>query len=216
MTTTKNGPMVGKLAPGVVGEAKLEEVTVSRDASAWSAWSGSSAYVDPGRYLRLYVGGELMMSDTPHEVSTNYDIVARAHGDVLIGGLGLGMVVDRILGPPRLTDYARRRAGRVRSLTVVEKSPDVIRLIGDQLKRKRYGGRLTIVEGDIFDWRPEKGVKYDAIYFDIWPTICTDNLEQIARLHQAFKGRKRPGAWMDSWMADHLRCERRRERAAGW
>lgn len=83
----------------------------------------------------------------------------------------------------------------VRTVTVIEKEPDVIALIQPSLPSPK----LAIIQADIFLWKPPKGAKYDMIYFDIWPDMCADNMPEIAKLHQRFKFYKAPGAFMDSW-----------------
>jgi hypothetical protein len=188
------------LTPGKIGESRLEAFEVSELASRMTAISHRPGlnYVPPGKYLRLYVGGVLMMSDTPMEVRTNWDVMNESWGNVLIAGLGMGAILPTILADDR-----------VLSATVIERSADVVRLVGPQLATVAGGDKLRIVNADIFEWRPRKGVKFDTIYFDIWPNICIDNLDEIRVLHQRFKGYKSKAGTMSSWMADYLRAERR-------
>jgi hypothetical protein len=189
--------MVSVVAPGVLGEAKVEHFEVSKMDSALSGFRRME-YVPEGKYARLYVGGKLQMSDTRLEHSSNFNVVWKAHGRVLIAGLGLGMILHPILAKPEVTE-----------VVVVEKSADVVSLIEPTVKHPK----LKVVVGDIFTWRPEKGEKFNCIYFDIWPEICTSNLEEIASLHQAFKGYKvkEEEAWMSSWMVGALKDRRREE-----
>lgn len=157
-------------------------------------------YVRPGKYVHLYVHKALMMSDTAYERRTNQGFVEHAHGDVLVAGLGIGMVLLPVL-----------RAPEVRSVTVIEKYQDVIDLVAAPLRSAvgKAGSKLSTICGDVLDFVPEKGQKWDVVYFDIWQTICTDNLPDIAKLHKRFARRKR--AWMDSWMAGELRYQKRKQ-----
>jgi predicted membrane-bound spermidine synthase len=101
---------------------------------------------------------------------------------------------------------------RVEHVTVVEREPDVIALVGPVFATQLASGRLEIVEADIFSWRPPRGVRYDTIYFDIWPDIAVGNLPAIARLHRRFGrrvNRANPDAWMGSWQHARLLEERR-------
>lgn len=152
--------------------------------------NGRGVPLEKGIYARLMVGGRLMMSDTTEERSSNKEAVANACGDVLIAGLGLGMVLIPIL-----------EKEDVATVKVVEKFRDVIDLIGDKVKEAvgDNARKLTIVEGDIFSWKPPRGEKYDAIYFDIWPNIGSSNLKDMKKLHDKFRSRKRRGGWMESW-----------------
>ncbi len=142
----------------------------------------------------LEVDGQIMMSDSLHEHITNTDIVLKSHGVMLIVGLGLGMILHPILAKPG-----------VRSVTVVERNPDVIALIAPTLTEHLETGRLEIVEGNIFAWEPPIGVRYDVVYFDIWPTIAAGNYEQTKTLHRrALRWRKKGGVIM-SWCRDRFR-----------
>lgn len=157
-----------------------------------------------GHYVRMHVGRELMMSDTVMERNSNRDFIDKAHGKVLIGGLGIGMVLRNILDKKE-----------VESVVVIELSQDLIDLVGPRFVHPK----LTIINGDIFSWVPEKGTKYDSLYFDIWPDISTENLPEIAKLHNKFKNyrnRDNPKSFMESWMQDYLRKEKRRENNSRW
>lgn len=198
--------MVEVLPPLQHGIAKVEHFEVSEDDSRWSYMRRGDG-VPAGKYARLYVGGTLMMSDTNMEHRTNRHAVNCATGDVLIAGLGLGMIVLPIAAKQNVT-----------SVTVVEKYLDVIEGVGRKLfpAMGLDSSKLTICHGDIMAWRPPKGVKYDCIYFDIWPHKCTDNLKQMAKLHQSFKSRLKGNCWMDSWCKKELKARKRQEDKDSW
>lgn len=187
---------------GEQGLARIEKFKVSEEDSQFSrlrAMMHPDAYVRPGEYTRLYVGRTLMMSDTAMERRSNYDFVRNSHGHVLVAGLGIGLILEAILDKPE-----------VESVTVIEKYQDVVDLVAPNLLAK-YPGKLKVITADILDWRPPKGTLYNVIYFDIWPTICTDNLKDMEKLHRAFArklDRKDPKAWMDSWQRDSLKRQK--------
>jgi hypothetical protein len=185
------------------GVAKIKHVTVTpRDAQFASM--RREHLLREGTYCQLFVNGQLVMSDTPYERSTNGEIRNKAHGRVLIAGLGVGLILKPILENPEV-EYVK----------VVEKHQDVIDLVAPHYTHDK----LEVVCADIFHWKPEKGEKYNVIYFDIWPNICTDSLEDIAKLHQRGKfwlDRSDPKRWMDSWMRDYLKYEKRRESRYYW
>ncbi len=190
------------LKPGQSGNVKIEHVDVTPAlALRAAAQAHRDAPVPPGRYCILRVGQEVMMSDTPMEKRSNQGVVWRAQGDVLIAGLGIGMVLLPILAKPE-----------VKSVTVVEKSQDVIRLVAPTVFNQPGGEKLKIVYQDVFDWRPEAGTKYDTLYFDIWPTINEDNLVEMDDLHKIFSRYRRKGSWMNSWMRNELKYQQRRRR----
>lgn len=139
----------------------------------------------PGLYTYLCEDDEYIMSDTPTEIFTNVEFVSHAHGDILIAGLGLGIMLKMLQELPR-----------VKSVTVVEKETEIIQLVEDQLNLPE---NFKIVEEDIFHYTPDK--KYDVIYFDIWSDISGDALSEVEFLEKRFKEFLTPGekSWCGSW-----------------
>jgi spermidine synthase len=197
--------MIAEILPeSIKGVARVKHVEIPVDQGIRALLRGE--YITPGRYAQLFVGSTLMMSDTPMERRSNWRIMRECNGDVLIAGLGIGMVLTAVLKHPD-----------VRTVTVVEKYQDVIDVVGPHYANER----LTIICADILEWQPPKGRKWDTIYFDIWPNICTDNLNDMAKLHRRFASRlnrANPKSWMDSWQRDVLKYKRRQENrnSFGW
>ena len=163
---------------------------------------GSMFYVNSGKYVKLLIDGHLMMSDMGMERRSNRNFIQIANGRVLIAGLGIGLIIHNILQRKPIND-------RITEIIVIEKYQDVIDLVAPKFNDPR----LKIICADIFDWKPNKGEKFDTIYFDIWPDICEDNLIEIKQLHNKFKSylnRNNTNAWMDSWLKDFLQAKRRR------
>lgn len=199
-------PVAEIVPPGEQGVAKIEHFEVSKRESAFTSIRASirrEEYVPEGKYVRLNIKGQgLMMTDTRMEQSTNSHVVFKAKGKVLIAGLGIGMVLIPILKNPLVT-----------SVTVIEKYQDVVDLVVPALRAKiPEASKLGVIVADALEWTPPKGVKYDTIYFDIWPQICTDNLPEITLLKRRFARRKNPGAWMGAWVEKELRYQDRREK----
>jgi spermidine synthase len=125
---------------------------------------------------------------------------------VLIAGLGLGMCARACLF-----------RDDVKSVTVVERSRDVIILVGPWLTKlaEQQGKKLTIVEADITTWSSPSGNVYDLAWFDIWDDITTDNLPEMHALHRRFA---RKAKWKGSWGRDWIERERRAEQrdARAW
>lgn len=153
------------------------------------AMSGRS--IRPGRYTKLMNGHYLVMSDTPAEMRDHYDFVWKARGHCLINGLGLGMCLGAALLKPGVTH-----------VTVVEKSADVIHLVGNAYASDE---RVEIIHADAFDYQPPKGIRYGAVWHDIWNDICADNLDGMIKLHRKY-GRR--ADWQGSWC--RWQCERGR------
>lgn len=194
--------------PGVLGAAIVEEFEVSQEDAKFAnlcndlRGSPREARVRPGVYRKLIVGGVLMMSNTDFEMRTNSQVVANAHGDVLIAGLGLGMILHPICRKPE-----------VRSVTVLESNADVVALVATHFPAYVVR-KTTVVTADAFAWRPVVGTKFQTIYFDIWPQVCTDNLPAMAKLSRRFApylDRQDSARWRSSWMQEYLQREARRE-----
>lgn len=149
---------------------------------------------EKGRYARLShrengQRSDTIMSDTWMERRTNWTFIDEARGDVLIGGLGIGMVLLEVQDKPEVT-----------SITVVEKNAEVIDLVKPQLPLNE---KVKIVHCDIFDYKPEQ--MFDTIYFDIWDTISGDNYPEMKKLHRRFSRKLNKGGWMNSWRRDDCR-----------
>jgi hypothetical protein len=152
--------MADKIPEGSVGSARVKHFVVTEADARFSALRAmiqgrSSEMVSPGRYAKLIVDGQLMMSDeavrstggrggcggaealeggTDMERKTNRLVIEHAKGHVLIG-----MVVFALL--------AKKPA--IRSLLVLEESQDIIALIQPHLPKD---ARLTIAQEDVFGW----------------------------------------------------------------
>lgn len=138
--------------------------------------------IPPGTYTHLTCKGRgVVMSDTPAEAYENLDFVQRAHGRILINGLGLGLVLKAILNKPD-----------VEHVTVVEISEDVIKLVA-----KHYAcDKLTIINADAFEHEIPEDVMYNLVWHDIWDGICADNKEAMDLLHNKYAGY---ALWQGCW-----------------
>jgi hypothetical protein len=209
-------PMRKIIPPGIAGRARIVHFNVSEEDAKFSQMRAAmkadrDLEVSAGKYVRLVIKnshsgiGYTAMSDTQMEKRTNIEFLIQARGHILVAGLGLGL----ILIPALKKDI-------VESIEVIEKYPDVIQLVEPHLRiylDRKCNKKLTVTQGDIFEWKPPKGKKWDTIYFDIWQDVCEDNLEGITRLKRKFArrlNRKNPDCWMGAWKEDDLRYWRRR------
>jgi hypothetical protein len=168
---------------GKSGAWEVSDVVVDRFQSMMSGMRLGPYYCPEGTYKRLTRGGSCVMSNTPMELLTNRAFVRAANGHVHINGLGLGVVLLAVLMKPE-----------VQSVTVVEKSSDVISLVAPSFERFK---NLAIVHDDALTYKPSR--KFDAVWHDIWDNICADNLEDMKLLHRRW-GRK--AEWQGSWSRD--------------
>jgi hypothetical protein len=163
---------------------------------------GGRHYIKPGKYKRLIRNGSTIMSNTPSEINDNLDFYFHAKGRVLINGLGLGVALKMILD--KKMECSSEHI--VTQVTVIEISEDVIKLVADTFRKD---SRVTIIQADAYTWKPPKDMRYNAVWHDIWDNICTDNLDEMAKLHRKY-GRRCD--WQDSWCRGELLSVRRREK----
>jgi hypothetical protein len=187
---------------GSVGEWSVSQFEITKDTPDALYYAIHGRPIPPGTYTRLTRGGtgrgNVIMSDTPAEVRDHFEILyklrlAEPETHVLIHGLGLGMVLGAALRNPN-----------VAHVDVVEIAAEVIALVAPTYSSDP---RLTIHEGDAFTYRWSTWKRWDIVWHDIWPNLCTDNLGEMATLHRKF-GRRCD--WQGSWGKESLRAERRR------
>jgi hypothetical protein len=151
--------------------------------------------------------GSLWMSDTPAEINDHYHPVKNAKGHCLIGGLGLGIIVEACL-----------RHSEVTKVTVLELEPEIIEMVGGYLLKKWGKERLELIQADVLEWKPPKDAHYGMAWFDIWPSICQDNWDEMKLLHRRY-GRK--ADWKGCWGREEImrmnrEDYRRRNSIWGW
>lgn len=170
--------VVRRVPSGKIGKAAIIHDKPDRFTRLRAAINGFA--LDDRTHVRLVVGDTVYMTDAQFERRTNFNVVLKAKGDVLIAGLGIGLILDPIIE-------------KAKTVTVVEREADVITLVGRHFPKAQH------VQADIFQWTPPKGAKWDTIYFDIWPDICEDDLEEAKALRKRYRKYLRRGGWMGSW-----------------
>jgi len=179
---------------------KGERVTMrSRRESLFGGGKGAFTVLPYNvRIHYLEEGSNRWASDHPQEVHSQLPLVKDFYGDVLVGGLGVGLILTPLKQNPK-----------VKYVTVVEKSPDVIRLVWDSVS-DHYS---NVVEADLFDYLREckrKGKTFDNGYFNIWCPNGEDVLfTHIRPLRELSKGvvKDKLTCWQEDVMTGQLRFE---------
>lgn len=138
---------------------------------------------DNGREEIIEHKDELVMENRDEELQHNMPFIKKARGDVLIGGFGLGFVIEKI-------------AHKVDSITVVEKDPDILKL----MNHKELPDNVFIIVADIF--KVETNGSFDVIYIDIWNGITERNYKDMIRLKGKFKNNLKPDGEILFWLED--------------
>ena len=194
--TTASMRILGAMQPGTLhrlyepkrlGSAEIRIDSPSMMERLRAARDGQP--LNAKKYTRLFVDGRLFMTDAEFERRTNLWAVANMRGEVLIAGLGLGFMLL-----PTLTK------SEVTSVTVLERSADVIALIGPVVKHKK----LSIIKADCKSYAATKRA-FDCIYFDIWSDVPnSDNKDEIKALKKKYRPALRSGGWMRAWCEEML------------
>lgn len=106
---------------------------------------------------RLVYGGGTWMTDLPIEQQQHRHCLKPLKGNILIGGLGLGLAANWLAQKPA-----------VKSITVVEKSKEVVRLVANHIRDPR--NIVKVVQQDLFKYLEENAgkKKFDWAFYDIW------------------------------------------------
>ncbi len=99
-----------------------------------------------------------IMQDSTAEYNEHQWLWDNAVGDVLIAGLGIGMVNEFLINAPNIT-----------SVTIVENSQDVIDLVWPHCAKDN---RFNLIKADIETWTPPANSHWNVMWFDTW---CSDN-----------------------------------------
>ncbi|MBQ8320995.1 MAG: hypothetical protein IJX92_01350 [Clostridia bacterium] len=117
-------------------------------------------FTEEFRFPAVLEDGNEWMTLTPVDLDTSKEAIDAAHGKVVTFGLGLGYYA-----------YMVSEKSDVDSITVIEKSPDVIRLFKNHILPKFPNKqKVRIIEADAFEYaeRTMPGEKYDVAFVDTW------------------------------------------------
>jgi hypothetical protein len=167
-------------------KVKIESFSISKEAAdKANIFTSRFTKLYPGDYKRLMVNNDVMMSNTEFEIQTNMEFVSLASGNILINGLGLAMILEKLL-----------LKEDVNHVTVIEKDKRIIDLVGHQFENNN---RVSIIHEDAFKFKPKRGTYYDYVWHDIWQFISGDNLAEMSKLHKKYYHRS---GWQGSWAKD--------------
>ena len=117
-------------------------------------------FTEEFRFPAVLEGGNEWMTLTPVDLDTSDEAIEAAHGRVVTFGLGLGYYA-----------YMCSEKEEVESITVIEKSPDVIKLFKTHiLPQFPNKDKVTVIEADAFEYagKDMAAAKYDVAFVDTW------------------------------------------------
>ena len=136
----------------------------------------------------------ILMSDIPQEIYDHQKPIENAHGDVLVGGLGICYYGSMI---------AKKK--NVKSITIVEKEKDIIDMVQPYIPK-----RINVIHDDLFEYLKRPNIKsFDYAYYDIWYgtgeyTFKTHVLP-LKRLTYKYHGKKEIDCWQEAVMMGQIR-----------
>ena len=151
--------------------------------------NGSLCQLDTNNGCKVWMGNEIN-----EKISMGYGAI-RMHGRCLILGLGIGLVAQYI-----------DAIGHCKSMTIVEKSPIVIKHVGPWLESVTETP-IEIIESDDEEFLINTTRKWDTMFADTWE-LCVDALEKIDRLKIISKDKVRGKKVY--WAQSQLKKEKRR------
>lgn len=149
---------VSGIPDGESGRFSIMSCTPETGPPSWQNYANFADLPDQ-TYTVLFedFGSKLnIMQDSHREFDEHIWMLDRMKGDVLIGGLGIGMINIPLLESDEVT-----------SVTIIEKNQDVIDLVWDHCAKD---GRFTLVHDDVNTWNIPEGNSWDVAWFDTWLT----------------------------------------------
>ena len=151
-----------KLPEGKSGEFSITKMvipkgTVARTYSQVGMFHRDEFSTDFPVVVLTEEGNGVWMSDSPMEQESLRLTVTAARGNVLIVGLGIGL----------LTTLIKPNNKMVHTITIIEKEQDVADLVYKHIKTNR----TSLIMGDAKEYLSTTDDRYDFIYIDIWQGI---------------------------------------------
>jgi hypothetical protein len=111
------------------------------------------------------------MNDGQPEAKSHDFAVKLMRGHVLVGGLGLGCIVERL-----------QEKNEVTEILVIEKSQEVIDLVWRHLDAPK----ATIIQCDLERYLKTTRRRFDYIYMDVWPGRNDESIPKWRALAEQF------------------------------
>lgn len=178
----------------VIHKSVLTEQNLESIEKSWNEYRNSlylSSFVVGKEYVILYdkTLKKTMMSNHEFEMLTNQKFLDNAKGDVLVFGLGIGLIIF-----PLLKDT------EIKSITIVETDSGLIDEVFPIIIQNDTDAKVSVYMEDAFKFETDK--MFDTIYFDIWSVIDQSAFSEMRLFSEKFKNNLKPNGWMDSWCSE--------------
>jgi len=134
---------------------------------------------------RLIIDEVPVMYDSKLEIEQMEEGARLAFGDVLIGGLGFGIIQKILLENPK-----------VKSITTIEISQEVIDLIKKE-NPELFNEKHKVIRDDFYSFCQKTDLKFDYVYGDIWSSV--PNIDDWNKFEENTELVKKEGGIIDCW-----------------
>lgn len=171
------------LSVNKIGSFTIEKTTIAK-GTILDIYNSKEGRITKGKYafdyplVKLVEDGHTWMSDSQLEVESAIGAISAARGNVLIGGLGIGLLPTFIM-----------KKKSVNRIDIVELYQEVIDLVFPYIKTPK----MNIINDDIFHYLDITPNMYDFIHIDIWGSITAPLKEIDATREKAEKCLKSGG-----------------------
>lgn len=181
-----------KFTERTIGDFSIKKNVIAKGALIRTYYPGGYFYHDimsqDFPIVRLTQEGKATwMSDTPMEQEGLRIPSTIARGDVLIIGLGLGLLPTLI----------KMRNEMVDSITIIEMHQEVANLVYGKIKSRKTS--LLLNDGESYLAVP--GRKFDFIFIDVWGSF-TAPMKEIDHWSELAKGRLKEGGEVRCWLQE--------------
>lgn len=158
-------------------------------------------FTDEFRFPAVLEAGNEWMTLTPVDLDTCTEAIDAAHGKVVTFGLGLGYYA-----------YMVSEKTEVESITVIEKSPDVIRLFKEHiLPQFPNRDKVRIIETDAFEYAENTmpNEHFDLAFVDTWRD-ASDGAPMYERMKalEHLSSNTKFLYWIENFLISRLRATR--------
>ena len=186
-TGSYNGYTLKKISYEPYQVFPYDEIMVN---DKYQEFSNIGFFKEKFSYLALCQGNNIWMSLNPNEIETMKPFIEKAHGNVLVLGLGMGYV-----------PFMMANKDNVKHITIIEKDRNIISLFNRLLFPSfPHKEKITIIPDDAIRYHANNK-KYDYIFADLWhnPDDGLDLFIQLKRINKDID------CWLDTSLIALLR-----------
>ena len=146
-------------------------------------------------YLALVENNKIWMAIIPHEINTMKASIERAHGRVVVLGLGLGYFPFMISQKPE-----------VREIVIIETNQRIIDLFKQSIFIKfPHKNKIKIIKDDAFSYLKTHHADYNYAFFDIYRDSNDFPLYLQAKQNEKYYPNLQIDYWLERTMIAYLR-----------